>query len=68
MAQDLVRELLDFLWCMVDHNLSTLMLLPSTNFVDPSAPLPATGDPRDFSTILVCPGLHQSWHLPIWQK
>ncbi|CAL8469045.1 g8586 [Coccomyxa elongata] len=50
--EDLVRELLDFLWCMADHNLSTLVLLPSTNFVDPSAPLTATGDPRDFPTIL----------------
>ncbi|BDA45184.1 hypothetical protein COCOBI_06-6670 [Coccomyxa sp. Obi] len=50
--EDLVRELVDFIWCMADHNLSTLMLLPSKNVVDPSAPFPASGDPRDFPTIL----------------
>ncbi len=64
MAQDLVRELLTFLWCMKEHNLSTLMLLPSINAVNPSAPLPASGDPRDFPTILVCPVPTHDWIYP----
>ncbi|CAL8469047.1 g8588 [Coccomyxa elongata] len=51
-TEDLVRELLTFRWCMIEHNLSTLMQLHVTNVVDPPARLPASGDPRDFPTIL----------------
>ncbi|BDA45185.1 hypothetical protein COCOBI_06-6740 [Coccomyxa sp. Obi] len=51
--EDLVHELLEFIWAMAEHNLSTTVKLQKRNVGDPSGPFPGgSGDPRDWPAIL----------------